>query len=184
MAQMDTSGGGGGRHESKVKAKKMSTFVDLTPMVDLAFLLISFFMLTTTMSQPVAMQLAMPKPPEKDKIDETSEPVKESQVLTIIMDKDDVIWYYEGLPQELTPESLEKTHYGSDGIRQVILDKQKQVLAQFREPDKTICLIKMTPDAVYKNIVDVLDEMDITKTKIFAIQDLSAAESDVVKAKW
>lgn len=184
MAQMDTSGGGGGRHESKVKAKKMSTNVDLTPMVDLAFLLISFFMLTTTMSQPVAMQLAMPKPPEKDKIEETSEPVKESQVLTIIMDKDDVIWYYEGLPQELTPETLEKTHYGADGVRQVILDKQKKVLAQFREPDKTICLIKMTPEAVYKNIVDVLDEMDITKTKIFAIQDLSEAEKVVVQAKW
>lgn len=184
MAQMDTSGGGGGRHDSKVKAKKMSTNVDLTPMVDLAFLLISFFMLTTTMSKPVAMQLAMPKPPEKDKIEETSEPVKESQVLTIIMDKDDVIWYYEGIPSELTPESLQKTHYGPDGIRQVILDKQKKVLATFREPDKTICLLKTTDDAVYKNIVDILDEMDITQTKIFAIQNLTEAEIAVVKAKW
>lgn len=183
MAQMDTSGGGG-RHDSKVKAKKMSTFVDLTPMVDLAFLLISFFMLTTTMSQPVAMQLAMPKPPDKDKIEETSEPVKESQVLTIIMDKDDVIWYYEGLPQELTPESLQKTHYGADGIRQVILDKQKKVQAVLREKDKTICLLKTTNDAVYKNIVDILDEMDITQTKIFAIQDLSEAEALVVQSKW
>ncbi len=182
MAQMDTSGGGGGRHESKVKAKKMSTNVDLTPMVDLAFLLISFFMLTTTMSQPVAMQLAMPKPIEKP--EDKGEDVKESQVLTLIMDKDDVVWYYEGLPQELTPEVLEKTHYGADGIRKVILDKQRKVNAQFREPDKTICLIKMTPDAVYKNIVDVLDEMDITKTKIFAIQELSQAESSVVQAKW
>lgn len=184
MAQMDTSAGGGGRHQSKVKAKKMSTYVDLTPMVDLAFLLISFFMLTTTMSQPVAMQLAMPKPPIDEKDPAEVEPVKESQVLTIIMDKDDVIWYYEGLPQELTPETLEKTHYGADGLRSIVLDKQKRVNAQFPDPDKTICLIKMTPDAVYKNIVDVLDEMDITKTKIFAIQDLSEAESAVVRAKW
>lgn len=183
MAQMDTSGGGGGRHESKVKAKKMSTNVDLTPMVDLAFLLISFFMLTTTMSQPVAMQLAMPKPIEDPKKKE-GEDVKASQVLTIIMDKDDVIWYYEGLPQELTAETLEKTHYGADGIRKVILDKQKKVNAQFREPDKTICLLKMTPDAVYKNIVDVLDEMDITKTKIFAIQKLVPEETAVVQTKW
>ncbi|MCO5233079.1 MAG: biopolymer transporter ExbD [Chitinophagales bacterium] len=181
MAQMDTSEGGG-RHESKVKAKKMSTRVDLTPMVDLAFLLISFFMLTTTMSKPVAMQLAMPKPiedPTKDK----GEDVKESQVLTIILDKDDAVWYYEGIPSELTPESLNKTHYGSDGIRQVILDKQKKVLAHFREPDKTICLIKMTKDASYKNMVDILDEMDITKTKIFAIQDLSPVELSAVSAK-
>lgn len=180
MAQMDTSSGGG-RHESKVKAKKMSTFVDLTPMVDLAFLLISFFMLTTTMSQPVAMQLAMPKPIEDEKKDK-GEDVKASQVLTIIMDKDDVVWYYEGIPEALTSETLEKTHYGADGIRKVILDKQKKVNAQFPEPDKTICLIKMTSDAVYKNIVDVLDEMDITKTKIFAIQDLSTGEEAAVMA--
>jgi biopolymer transport protein ExbD len=182
MAQIDTSGGGG-RHESKVKAKKMSTNVDLTPMVDLAFLLITFFMLTTTMSKPVAMQLAMPKPIE-DSLKEKGEDVKASQVLTIILDKDDVIWYYEGIPEALTPETLEKTNYGATGIRQIILDKQKKVNATFPEPDKTICLIKTTKDAVYKNIVDILDEMDITKTKIFAIQNMSAVEDKAVAAKW
>jgi biopolymer transport protein ExbD len=182
MAQIDTSGGGG-RHESKVKAKKMSTNVDLTPMVDLAFLLITFFMLTTTMSKPVAMQLAMPKPIE-DSLKEKGEDVKASQVLTIILDKNDAIWYYEGIPQELTPETLEKTTYGATGIRQIILDKQKKVNATFPEPDKTICLIKTTKDAVYKNIVDILDEMDITKTKIFAIQNMSPVEDNAVAAKW
>ena len=182
MAQLDTSGGGG-RHESKLKAKKMSTNVDLTPMVDLAFLLITFFMLTTTMSQPVAMQLAMPKPIE-DSLKDKGEDVKASQVLTIILDKDDVIWYYEGIPQELTAETLEKASYGSKGIRQVIFDKQKKVNALFPDPDKTICLIKTTPDAVYKNIVDILDEMDITKTKIFAIQNMSEVEVQAVAAKW
>lgn len=182
MAQLDTSGGGG-RHESKLKAKKMSTFVDLTPMVDLAFLLITFFMLTTTMSKPVAMQLAMPKPIE-DSTKDKGEEVKASQVLTIILDKDDVIWYYEGIPEALTPETLQKTTYAPTGLRQIILDKQAKVNAQFLEPDKSICLIKTTHDAVYKNIVDVLDEMDITKTKIFAIQNMSAVEIKAVEAKW
>ncbi len=182
MAQLDTSGGGG-RHESKLKAKKMSTNVDLTPMVDLAFLLITFFMLTTTMSKPVAMQLAMPKPIE-DSTQDKGEDVKASQVLTIILDKDDAIWYYEGIPEELTPETLERTTYGSKGIRQLILDKQKKVNALFTDPDKTICLIKTTPDAVYKNMVDILDEMDITQTKIFAIQNMSEIEVNAVAAKW
>ena len=183
MAQLDTSGGGG-RHESKLKAKKMSTNVDLTPMVDLAFLLITFFMLTTTMSQPVAMQLAMPKPIE-DSLKDKGEDVKASQVLTIILDKEDAIWYYEGIPEELTAETLESATYGAKGIRQIILDKQKKVNSLFSpEIDKTICLIKTTPDAVYKNIVDILDEMDITQTKIFAIQNMSDVVVQAVAAKW
>ncbi|MCO5249318.1 MAG: biopolymer transporter ExbD [Chitinophagales bacterium] len=183
MAEMDTSGGGG-RHQGKVKAKKKDIHVDMTPMVDLAFLLITFFMLTTTMSQPVAMQLAVPKPPDKDKIEETSEAVKESQVLTIIMDKDDIIWYYEGLPQDLKSNDLQRTAYGADGIRQVILDKKQKVLQRFREPDKTICLLKSTSEARYKNIVDILDEMDITGIKIFALQDLLPHEIQAVAGKW
>lgn len=176
MAELDTSSSGGsGRHKGKVRSKKLSTRVDLTPMVDLAFLLISFFMLTTTLNKPVAMQLAMPQKPEKE---EVKEPIKESQVITFIMDKDDALWYYEGL----SPEGLEKTTYAPDGIRKVILDKQKKVGAQFGDPKKTIALIKMTPDAAYKNMIDVLDEMDITGNEIFAIQDLQDAELQAVKA--
>ena len=83
MAEIETSGE---KDKGKVRAKKQDIHVDMTPMVDLAFLLITFFMLTTTMSQPVAMQLAVPRPPDEDKIEETSEAVKESQVLTIIME--------------------------------------------------------------------------------------------------
>lgn len=77
--------------KGKVRSKKMSTRVDFTPMVDLAFLLISFFMLTTTMSKPVAMELNMPKKDDTEKSD-----VKESMVLNVILDKDDVVWCYDG----------------------------------------------------------------------------------------
>ncbi len=175
----DISNGGGGRHESKLKAKKLSTRVDFTPMVDLAFLLISFFMLTTTLNDPVAMQLAMPKPIDDDQ-KEKGEDVKESQVLTIILDKD-AVWYYEGLPEAITSENLHKTHLGPSGLRQVILDKQKRVYARFKEEDKTICLIKMTSEAYYNDMVGALDEMDITKTKIFAIQEMSEGEELAVE---
>lgn len=174
MADIDTSSGGGKGKGGK-RSKKMSTRVDLTPMVDLAFLLITFFMLTTSMSKPVAMDLAMPKKDDTKKQD-----VKESKVLNIICDKDDVIWYYEGLKVA----GLKKTDYSSGGLRQVILNKQKKVDAMHGKDDKgdtqIIVLVKLTDDANYRNMVDVLDEIDITDTKIYAIQDLSDIEKEAV----
>lgn len=165
---MDTSQGGG-KHEGKVRTKKLSTRVDLTPMVDLAFLLISFFMLTTTMAKPKAMQFAMPK---KEKDDTKKDDVKESQVLNIILDKNNTVWYYEGMKMD----NFVKTNYGPEGIRKVILEKRAKVQQVLGDKDKTICLIKMTDEANYKNMVDILDEMDITKNGIFAIQDLTKEE--------
>lgn len=176
MAELDTSSGGGGRHQGKVRSKKMSTRVDFTPMVDLAFLLISFFMLTTSLSKPVAMQLAMPK--KEDNIIDP-EPVKESQVLNIILGKDNIVWYYEGMD----PASLTQTDYTPQGIRDIIYTKQKKVDAFMSKKGQTICLIKMSENANYKNMVDILDEMDITKNEIFAIQDLNPDEIKIVNEK-
>jgi biopolymer transport protein ExbD len=177
MADIDTSSSGGhGKHKGGVRSKKMSTRVDLTPMVDLAFLLISFFMLTTQLSKPVAMDLAMPK-----KDDQKKQDVKESKVLNIICDKDDKLWYYEGLKVA----GLKTTDYSADGIRKIILRKQKAVDAQFGKDkegnSQIIVLIKLMDESNYKNMVDVLDEMEITKTKIYAIQDISPIEKEAVE---
>jgi biopolymer transport protein ExbD len=179
MAEIDTSGGGGGgKHGGKVRGKKLSTKVDLTPMVDLAFLLITFFMLTTSLNKPKAMDLNMPK---KDK--EIKQDVKESQVLNVILGKDDVIWYYETSDGKMT--NMDQTTFaGDDGIRAVLLKKQKKVEKMFghnKEPfDKTIVLIKMAEGAKYKDMVDILDEMDITNTRIYAIQDIVPIEQETV----
>jgi len=168
MADLDTSSGGGhGKHKGKVRSKKLSTRVDLTPMVDLAFLLIAFFMLTTTLSKSVAMDLNMPKPTDS----ETEKTVvKESKVLNLILDKDDKIWYYNGT----TVMELKETDFSPEGIRKVILDKHKFVDSKFGRDDKgdvqTIVLIKPTDESKYEDLVATLDEMDITKTKIYSIQ--------------
>lgn len=187
MAQMETGDGGGhGKHKGKKRSKKMSTRVDLTPMVDLAFLLISFFMLTTTLNKPQAMELNMPKKVEDEK-EQTD--VADCQVMHIILDTLDQVWYYEGLQVA----GLQKTTFAGDGgIRKEILRKQKEVSKSVScvypatskragQPRDFIILIKMLKKARYDNMVNILDEMDITGTKIYAIQDPDPIEIEAVE---
>jgi biopolymer transport protein ExbD len=178
MADIDTSGSGGhGKHKGGVRSKKMSTRVDLTPMVDLAFLLISFFMLTTQLSKSVAMDLSMPKKADRP---EDNVPVPGSKVLNLIADKDDVLWYYP----DVVVAGLKKTDYSPEGVRQIIYKRQKEVDQKHGKDEKgdtkTIILIKLMDESNYKNMVDLLDEMDITKTKIYAIQDVNVIEKEAI----
>lgn len=180
MAEIDTSGGGGHK-DGKVRAKKMSTKVDLTPMVDLAFLLITFFMLTTTLNKPSAMELNMPKKIENP--DDKPEEVRECQVLNLLVDTLDQVWYYDGL----TVAGLQKTTFAGDaGIRKEILRSKKRVLRECGVSTKTnkprplICLIKLMPGSRYKNMVDILDEMDIAQVPVYAIQEYSPIEKEAV----
>lgn len=195
MAQMETGDGGGGKHKGGVRSKKMSTRVDLTPMVDLAFLLISFFMLTTTLNKPKAMELNMPK---KTNIEEDKQDVGECQVMNVLLDTLDQVWYYDGLQVA----GLQKTTFAGDGgIRKEILRKLKAVPKEcppgkkwedknknrvkdegevVMGPRDAIILIKMLKGARYKNMVDILDEMDITGCKVYAIQDPDPIEVEAV----
>src|SRR5205085_5598937 len=118
MAEMDTSGGGGHKKGPGVKkAKKSSTRVDLTPMVDLGFLLITFFIFTTTMSQPTAMHLILPK--DTDKPEEQNK-IKQSDALTIPLGKDNNVFYYEG---ELAPDASNFKASNFKDIRDEIIRK-------------------------------------------------------------
>src|SRR5690349_24880490 len=124
MASIDTGGGDSHKKGPGVKkAKKLSTRVDMTPMVDLGFLLITFFIFTATMKSPTTMDLNMPK--ESDEKDETK--IKQSGALTIMLGKDDHVYYYEG---ELTQENASSTFKSSTfkDIRKVIIDKKKEVI--------------------------------------------------------
>ena len=122
MAEMEVKSGGGGHKKGPgvKKGKKLSTRVDLTPMCDLGFLLITFFIFTTTMTKPTAMNLAMPK--DTDKPDELNK-VKESGALTIMLGKSDVVYYYFGND----PTKLQTTGYKD--IRGIILEKKKNTPA-------------------------------------------------------
>lgn len=177
MAEIDTSGGGG-KGDGKVRAKKHSARVDMTPMVDLGFLLITFFVFTTTFSKPNMMKLNMPEKDKDKKEPETAE-IKESNTITIIMGKDNRIFYHQKSSKDLTPELLKETDYSKDGIRTAILKGKVNAIDQ----TKFTVVIKPTDDATYKNTVDILDEMSITKSELYAIVDPSVAELDVYKQK-
>jgi len=168
MAELDTSSGGGHKKGPGVKkSKKLSTRVDLTPMVDLGFLLITFFIFTTTLSQPTTMKLAMPKDDVQDK-DLTK--IKESGALIILMGKKDQVYYYEGLD----PTKLQSSTYIK--IREEILKKK-----QSTPVDDLFITIKPDKDATYKNVVDILDEMTINDIKRYAIDNPNDVEYKLVQ---
>ncbi|MEI9934626.1 MAG: biopolymer transporter ExbD [Ferruginibacter sp.] len=162
MAELDTSSGGGHKGTGVKKAKKLSTRVDLTPMVDLGFLLITFFIFTTTLSQPSTMKLNMPK----DDVDTKDlMPIKESGALTILMGKNNQIYYYLGID----PNKLQSTTYTK--IRDVVLNKKRSTPS-----DDFFVTIKPDDDATYENTVNVLDEMTIDDVKKYAIDKPSDVE--------
>ena len=170
MAEMDTSGGGGHKKGGPgvKKGKKLSTRVDLTPMVDLGFLLITFFIFTTTMSQPTAMRLFLPKdvkdPNEQNK-------VKNSAVITLLLGGSDRIFYYEGdSAATLKPTDFKK-------IRDIVIDKKNRT-----DPKDFVVVIKPTIDATYKNTVNILDEMTIDNIHRYAMVDISPGEYQLIKA--
>ena len=196
MASLDEGGGDSGHKKGPgvKKAKKLSTRVDMTPMVDLGFLLITFFIFTTTMSSPTTMELYMPKDTDKD---EEQNKAKESGALTIMLAKDNHVYYYEGQLKE-DASNFMSTNF--KGIRDVIIKKKKDVIEAHQHDvgcekiwaknggDKKSCLdkdlvivIKPDADATYKNTVDILDEMAISDIKRYAMVDLFPAELELIK---
>jgi biopolymer transport protein ExbD len=173
MAEMDTSGGGG-KHKKGPgvkKSKKLSTRVDLTPMVDLGFLLITFFIFTTTMSQPTAMKLFLPKDTEKP---EEQNKIKESGALSILLSRDNTIYYYEGT-LDPTGANFKSTNFKE--IRDIIINKKKST-----NPEDFVVVIKPGPESTYKNTVDILDEMTINEVKRYAMVDLFPIELQMINA--
>ncbi|MEY3179123.1 MAG: hypothetical protein RL316_1489 [Bacteroidota bacterium] len=199
MASIDTGAEQGGKKGPGVKkAKKLSTRVDMTPMVDLGFLLITFFVFTATMSSPTTLDLNMPKDIKKQ--DEQTE-VKESSVLTIMLGKGDQVYYYEGkLVVDATGNNFKQTTF--KGIRDIIVNKKKEVMDRYyQRPDPAceakakeegkpisncadkdfVVIIKPSDDATYRNTVDILDEMTINQVRTYAMVKIADVEYELIK---
>lgn len=206
MASLDSGGGDSGHKKGPgvKKAKKLSTRVDMTPMVDLGFLLITFFVFTATMTTPTTLDLNMPKD-IKDPKDQTE--AKESGVLSIMLGKDNQVYYYEGkLEVAEGKNNFKQTTF--KGIRDVIINKKKEVIANpshvhdescqktwekskaKNDPDwerscldrDFIVIIKPNEEATYKNTVDILDEMTINQVRTYAMVKILKEENDLIKA--
>ncbi|AWG21299.1 biopolymer transporter ExbD [Flavobacterium faecale] len=184
MAELNTGDGGGGKG-GKVRSKKQNSKVDLTAMVDLAFLLITFFMLTTTLSKPQSMSLGLPDKNEDDK--EVDIKVDENRTLTVMMGADNKLVFYMGLLN--TPIAGPKDiAYGKDGIRKELLKRKQEVLAYSTakgKPDQgMIVIIKPSKKSNYKNVIDILDEMAISNVPTYTIvNDFSPEETKLLEGK-
>jgi biopolymer transport protein ExbD len=180
----------------KGKQKKMTVRVDFTPMVDMNMLLITFFMLCTTLS----------KPQTKDITEQQKSMVKASQAITLLLGADNKLYYYEGEPNYKDYTSLKETSYGASGLRAVLLQKNAAAVNQVRalkqqkldlkitddEYKKKVSeiksgkntptvIIKATDDASYMNLIDALDEMQICNIGKYVITDIAEADEFLIK---
>jgi len=199
MAEIQEKDKGGGRG----KQKKKNIHLDFTPMVDMNMLLITFFMMCTSLIKPQTMEISMPS---KDKVPEEEQTkVHDSRAITLILDGDDKIYYYLGEADYQNYASLMETNYKPDGLRALLLNKNKKVVEEMKElkrkrldlevsedefkeqsseikKDKSapVVIIKATDRANYKNLIDALDEMQICSISRYAIVDITDGDEFLV----
>jgi biopolymer transport protein ExbD len=183
MAELGESGdvhSGRGKKRGGVRAKKASTRIDMTPMVDLGFLLVTFFILTTTMQKPKAMQVVMP---DKDTMNVDKTKIRASEAMILILGANDRVYYY--YPTDSASDAgpqIEVTNFKN--VRKLIIDRNNLVhgiQAQKGWKDNGVyILIKPTDDSKYQNMVDMLDEMKITQIKSYALVDITPAELEMI----
>jgi biopolymer transport protein ExbD len=190
--------------QKKGRQKKFNVHVDFTPMVDMNMLLITFFMLCTTMSKPQTMEISMPRNDIVSEQDKNK--VKESKAITILLGKDSKVYYYFGKPDYDHPESVIETDFSADGIRKVLLGRNEDVVKKINElkikkenleisdeqyqiesaevrSDKNspVVMIKATEFSQYKDLIDALDEMQICNIGRYAISDITPGDLRVLQ---
>ena len=182
MAELNTGDAGGGKG-GKVRSKKANGKVDLTAMVDLAFLLITFFMLTTSLSKPQSMPLGMPEKPKPNEKEETID-VADNRSMTILIGENNKMMMYMG-KFDAPLEAPAVYGFGKDGIRKKIIEKQVMLKQTESDPKKQelIVIIKQNKKSTYKNMIDILDEMAITNVKIYAIVAIENNENALLEKK-
>jgi len=162
--------------EKKKRFDKKSTRVDLTPMVDLGFLLLTFFVFTTALSEPRAMNLVMPKD-----VDSPTDEVCESCVLTVLLDKDNRIKYYEGAAENNPP--VKETGFSPEEIRTVLMQKKASVEKIRGNGDQFILIIKPSAASNFKNFVDITDEVTICQIKKYYVDEMKEADKKMLLKK-
>ena len=158
-----------GRRRSR---SKQAPRIDLTAMVDLAFLLITFFIMTTTLAKPKAMQLAMPLK------DHNPEAVPESRTMTICLGNNNQVLWYMGMPEKpLTSPQL--VNFEKTGLRATIIHTGKKVFQASGKP--MIVILKPSAHSVYSNFVAALDELNITGVQSYAVANITSQDIDMLK---
>ena len=195
----------GGNKKSNSKQKKMTVRVDFTPMVDMNMLLITFFMLCTTLSKPQTMEISMPSN-DKNITDEQRSKVKASQAITLLLAGEDKLYYYEGEPNYEDFNSLKETTYKADGLRAMLLRRNSAAVRKVNElkqqkadlkisdeeydkqvseikagDDTPTVIIKAEGEASYKNLIDALDEMQICNIGKYVIADMAEGDEFLIK---
>ena len=149
---------------TRIRSKKLSTRIDMTPMVDLAFLLLTFFILTTTLSKLKYIDIVMPEP-SKD-----STAINEKRVLTLILDEGDKLYWRQGT----SDQKLESMKISHDPVNKLLTVKNAAI-------HKMLVLIKATDKSRYKNLVDIVDEMSIAKIDRYCIVDITPEDKELIK---
>jgi biopolymer transport protein ExbD len=204
MADLNTGNNGSslpGKHNKK-RAKRMSTRIDMTPMVDLAFLLLTFFVLTATFVRPSVMEINMPV--------KSNDSTKVKNLLTLILDKSDTVRYYYG---ELRPNAEHPfmiTDYSNKGVRKVLIEYNREEFDKVTALEKKLLLdkaldpvsrkaafekgsaeitgapgtltvaVKTCDDAKYERVIDIMDELNVTYITRKAILDVSEQERELL----
>lgn len=193
------------RRERRGRQKKMSIRVDFTPMVDMNMLLITFFMLCTSLSKPQTMEISMPSN-DKNITEEQQTRVKASQAITLLLDQGDKLYYYEGEPNYKEYASLKETTYRPDGLRALLLQRNSAAVGEVNRlkqqklnheisdeeyakrasevksgKETPTVIIKATDGASYKSLIAALDEMQICSIGKYVITDMSKGDEFLLK---
>ena len=205
MSEIQTNDGGGKKKKGGSKQKKISVFVDFTPMVDMNMLLITFFMLCTSLSKPQTMEINMPSN-DKNITNEDRDAVKASQAITLVLAGGDSIFYYTGQPNYKDFNSLKLSSYKADGIRSFLLKRNTEAVAKINDlkekklqlkislkqftdqvseikggKNTPVVIIKAADKATYKNLIDALDEMQICNIGKYVIDKITPGEMFLIR---
>lgn len=146
------------------RRKRMSIKIDMTPMVDLAFLLLTFFVISTTLQEPYVVKIEMPDESVAGPL------VHETRVLNLLLGGEDKIYWYRGL----AGNEIERTDFSKSGVRKMLAE-QNSITKEM------IVLIKPTDQSKYKNIIDILDELTIAHINQYSLVSITPIDEGLIK---